>query len=161
MTRFGAQELLHKGLGWIANQSLCEDQREINNKNQWMGLILRVSQISMGRLLYTVHCLYWSTRFPTLPKNLEFVTDELRSWLLLSYQRPYLVLTGHWLHLVPVFSVCQGGLEAPCNNHGNCSDGILGSGKCVCQIGFRGTACELCLRGFYGPNCKRRSTGFL
>lgn len=50
--------------------------------------------------------------------------------------------------------VCQGGLEAPCNNHGNCSDGMLGSGKCVCQKGFRGTACELCLTGFYGPNCK-------
>uniref|UniRef100_A0A3Q3WJQ0 Uncharacterized protein n=1 Tax=Mola mola TaxID=94237 RepID=A0A3Q3WJQ0_MOLML len=49
--------------------------------------------------------------------------------------------------------VCPGGVEAPCNNHGNCSDGIRGSGSCICNHGFKGKACELCDSGFYGPKC--------
>ncbi|XP_069006635.1 stabilin-1 isoform X2 [Embiotoca jacksoni] len=49
--------------------------------------------------------------------------------------------------------VCPGGLEAPCGNHGNCSDGLLGSGACRCHAGFRGNACELCDSGHYGSNC--------
>lgn len=69
---------------------------------------------------------------------------------------PHFLPTVNWLDLVLVFSVCPGGLEAPCNNHGNCSDGLVGSGKCICQRGFKGVACELCLKGFYGPNCTGR-----
>lgn len=50
-------------------------------------------------------------------------------------------------------SACPGGVEAPCSFHGNCDDGIIGSGECHCQQGFRGDACELCVPKYYGPNC--------
>ncbi|XP_041639647.1 stabilin-1 isoform X2 [Cheilinus undulatus] len=49
--------------------------------------------------------------------------------------------------------VCPGGVEAPCGKHGDCNDGIQGSGSCRCHKGFRGKACDLCLPQYYGPNC--------
>ncbi|XP_034020839.1 stabilin-1 [Thalassophryne amazonica] len=49
--------------------------------------------------------------------------------------------------------VCSGGVAAPCGDHGDCDDGIAGSGLCRCHKGFRGTACQLCQTNFYGPNC--------
>ncbi|XP_076599998.1 stabilin-1 [Chaetodon auriga] len=49
--------------------------------------------------------------------------------------------------------VCPGGVEAPCGNHGVCDDDVRGSGRCTCNQGFRGKACELCATGYYGPNC--------
>ncbi|KAF3690257.1 Stabilin-1 Fasciclin, EGF-like, laminin-type [Channa argus] len=55
--------------------------------------------------------------------------------------------------------VCPGGVEAPCGNHGDCNDGLSGSGVCVCHKGFRGTACEHCAVGHYGPNCTACSCG--
>ncbi|XP_027134621.1 stabilin-1 isoform X2 [Larimichthys crocea] len=55
--------------------------------------------------------------------------------------------------------VCPGGLESPCSNHGNCDDGLTGSGRCRCYDGFKGRACELCLSGHYGPNCTACSCG--
>ncbi|XP_075689894.1 stabilin-1 isoform X2 [Rhinoderma darwinii] len=50
--------------------------------------------------------------------------------------------------------VCPGGLEAPCSNHGTCSDGMAKSGKCNCSSGFNGTACEICALNRYGSDCK-------
>ncbi|KAM9361358.1 stabilin-1 [Symphorus nematophorus] len=55
--------------------------------------------------------------------------------------------------------VCPGGVEAPCNFHGDCEDDVRGSGRCNCHKGFRGVACELCLSGNYGPNCTACSCG--
>ncbi|KAI3369756.1 hypothetical protein L3Q82_024579, partial [Scortum barcoo] len=55
--------------------------------------------------------------------------------------------------------VCPGGVEAPCGNHGDCDDGLHGSGRCRCHDGFRGHACELCVTGHYGPNCTACSCG--
>ncbi|KAK5871975.1 hypothetical protein PBY51_012712 [Eleginops maclovinus] len=55
--------------------------------------------------------------------------------------------------------VCPGGLEAPCGNHGDCDDGMRGSGRCKCHEGFVGTACELCVTDHYGPNCTACSCG--
>ncbi|XP_049894320.1 stabilin-1 [Epinephelus moara] len=55
--------------------------------------------------------------------------------------------------------VCPGGLEAPCGNHGDCDDGMRGSGKCTCHKGFRGVACELCFSGRFGSNCTVCSCG--
>uniref|UniRef100_A0A671XZ96 Stabilin 1 n=1 Tax=Sparus aurata TaxID=8175 RepID=A0A671XZ96_SPAAU len=55
--------------------------------------------------------------------------------------------------------VCPGGVEAPCSNHGDCEDGLRGSGRCRCHTGFRGAACELCSTGYYGPNCTVCSCG--
>ncbi|MCI4390248.1 hypothetical protein PGIGA_G00120430 [Pangasianodon gigas] len=49
--------------------------------------------------------------------------------------------------------VCPGGLEAPCGEHGDCDDGLYGTGKCICHTGFNGTACELCKKNHYGSNC--------
>ncbi|KAK0148702.1 Stabilin-1 [Merluccius polli] len=46
-----------------------------------------------------------------------------------------------------------GGLAAPCGNHGNCLDGRYGQGACVCNKGFRGSACELCEPHHHGNNC--------
>ncbi|XP_070693552.1 stabilin-1 [Pempheris klunzingeri] len=56
-------------------------------------------------------------------------------------------------------TVCPGGLEAPCGNHGNCDDGLRGSGTCMCHKGFKGKACEMCVTGHYGPNCTACSCG--
>ncbi|XP_047632182.1 stabilin-1 isoform X1 [Phacochoerus africanus] len=49
---------------------------------------------------------------------------------------------------------CPGGASSPCSNHGDCVDGMSGSGKCRCHLGFAGTACELCAPGAFGPLCQ-------
>lgn len=41
--------------------------------------------------------------------------------------------------------VCEGGSEFPCNNNGNCSDGVGGNGTCTCFPGYTGTSCQLCV----------------
>uniref|UniRef100_A0A4X1VIF4 Stabilin-1 n=1 Tax=Sus scrofa TaxID=9823 RepID=A0A4X1VIF4_PIG len=51
---------------------------------------------------------------------------------------------------------CPGGASSPCSNHGDCVDGMSGSGKCRCHLGFAGTACELCAPGAFGPLCQGR-----
>ncbi|CAL8336729.1 unnamed protein product [Merluccius merluccius] len=56
-------------------------------------------------------------------------------------------------HYGPTCQVCPGGLAAPCGNHGNCLDGRYGLGACVCNKGFRGSACELCEPHHHGNNC--------
>lgn len=53
----------------------------------------------------------------------------------------------------PCSSVCPGGVEAPCGNHGDCDDGVRGSGSCKCHKGFRGQSCDSCASGYYGNNC--------
>ncbi len=45
-----------------------------------------------------------------------------------------------------------------CSGHGNCDQGVTGSGACICQrdsaAGFwDGTVCDNCLRGYYGARC--------
>ncbi|KAK2861690.1 hypothetical protein Q5P01_001223 [Channa striata] len=55
--------------------------------------------------------------------------------------------------------VCPGGLESPCGKHGDCKDGLSGSGECICHKGFRGTDCKHCQSGYYGPNCTACSCG--
>ncbi|TSK13306.1 Stabilin-2 [Bagarius yarrelli] len=49
---------------------------------------------------------------------------------------------------------CPGGPGAPCSNHGQCDEGLLGNGTCTCNAGFQGVACELCTDGHFGPECK-------
>ncbi|XP_022098801.1 stabilin-2-like isoform X2 [Acanthaster planci] len=49
---------------------------------------------------------------------------------------------------------CPGGKRNPCSWHGECSQGIEGTGQCVCEEGFTGVACERCLPDRYGPNCE-------
>ncbi|KAK2489047.1 hypothetical protein MC885_021321 [Smutsia gigantea] len=48
---------------------------------------------------------------------------------------------------------CPGGRGGVCSGHGQCQDGLLGSGECRCHEGFHGTACEACELGRYGPHC--------
>nr|XP_023690960.1 stabilin-1-like [Paramormyrops kingsleyae] len=54
----------------------------------------------------------------------------------------------------PMCLKCPGKVEKWCSNHGKCLDGLHGSGKCECDEGFNGTACETCKPGRYGPDCK-------
>ncbi|KAM4741209.1 stabilin-1 [Anableps anableps] len=49
--------------------------------------------------------------------------------------------------------VCPGGVEDPCGSHGECNDGVTGSGACKCHKGFKGKSCDLCARSYYGTNC--------
>ncbi|XP_031424352.1 stabilin-1 [Clupea harengus] len=49
---------------------------------------------------------------------------------------------------------CPGKIDNWCYNNGKCEDGVLGSGECVCNEGFHGTACEACQPGRYGRDCK-------
>ncbi|XP_013870779.1 stabilin-1 [Austrofundulus limnaeus] len=55
--------------------------------------------------------------------------------------------------------VCPGGVEDPCGSHGDCDDGVTGSGLCRCHKGFKGKSCELCVSGYYGANCTACSCG--
>ncbi|XP_012590675.1 PREDICTED: stabilin-2 [Condylura cristata] len=48
---------------------------------------------------------------------------------------------------------CPGGPGTPCSNRGYCLDQYLGTGECICNTGFNGTACELCSPGRFGPDC--------
>ncbi|KAJ8400891.1 hypothetical protein AAFF_G00392450 [Aldrovandia affinis] len=49
---------------------------------------------------------------------------------------------------------CPGKIDNWCSNNGKCQDGVLGSGECLCNEGFHGTACEDCESGKYGKDCK-------
>ncbi|XP_028633881.1 stabilin-2 [Grammomys surdaster] len=58
---------------------------------------------------------------------------------------------GHW---GPDCMECPGGARAPCGGKGVCAEGMDGTGRCSCQAGFRGTACEACAaENVFGPNC--------
>ena len=39
-------------------------------------------------------------------------------------------------------AVCPGAAGAVCAGHGQCADGVAGSGRCACYVGFVGDACE-------------------
>ncbi|XP_061582556.1 stabilin-1 [Cololabis saira] len=56
--------------------------------------------------------------------------------------------------------VCPGGVEDPCGRHGDCDDGVRGSGSCKCHRGFQGTSCDSCAGGYYGDNCTSCSCTF-
>ncbi|XP_074554721.1 stabilin-2 [Halichoeres trimaculatus] len=54
----------------------------------------------------------------------------------------------------PDCSPCPGGHLTPCSGHGQCQDGIIGSGICVCNPNFGGSRCQYCTNSNkYGPNC--------
>ena len=40
-----------------------------------------------------------------------------------------------------------------CAAEGECDNGLLGTGLCVCNEGWGGVTCETCDDGFYGPSC--------
>ena len=45
-----------------------------------------------------------------------------------------------------------------CTAEGECDDGLLGTGLCVCNEGWGGLACETCDDGYYGPSCEACQT---
>lgn len=109
------------------------------------------------------HLAHWVWKRSTSRNTWNFfvVTTLTCRGTVSGMQREQLV----WSTVFPLFvdstlslcaSVCPGGLESPCSNHGNCDDGLTGSGRCRCYDGFKGRACELCLSGHYGPNCTGR-----
>jgi hypothetical protein len=56
---------------------------------------------------------------------------------------------------------CPGTACAPCNFHGNCSDGVNGLGTCTCSNNnvnghWTGEACNLCASSYYGFDCMER-----
>ncbi|XP_038544387.1 stabilin-2 isoform X2 [Canis lupus familiaris] len=58
---------------------------------------------------------------------------------------------GHW---GPNCMECPGGARSPCSGRGSCAEGMEGNGRCSCQDGFGGTACEACAHdNLFGPNC--------
>ena len=48
---------------------------------------------------------------------------------------------GHWG--LNCMTPCPGGAGSPCNGHGTCEQGRLGSGACVCAPGYVGSACGI------------------
>lgn len=48
-------------------------------------------------------------------------------------------------------SICPGGSDSPCNNHGKCTD----TGLCSCQWNWNGGSdCGTCTSGMLGPDCR-------
>ncbi|XP_034530059.1 stabilin-2 [Notolabrus celidotus] len=53
-------------------------------------------------------------------------------------------------------SPCPGGHQTPCSGHGQCLDGMTGSGLCACDQNFGGSRCQYCSSSNkHGPNCDR------
>ena len=49
---------------------------------------------------------------------------------------------------------CPGGAATPCNGHGQCLDGALGSGQCLCAAGYALADCgQACPVGAAGAEC--------
>ena len=53
---------------------------------------------------------------------------------------------------------CPGGACSPCAQHGTCSDGLAGTGQCMCHssaaLGYwRGNDCTACQAGYWGLGC--------
>ncbi|CAN9508355.1 unnamed protein product [Ophioblennius macclurei] len=56
----------------------------------------------------------------------------------------------------PQCTPCPGGFQTPCSGHGQCSEGIEGSGVCTCEDNFRGSRCQYCSSSNkYGPKCDK------
>ncbi|CAH1783893.1 unnamed protein product [Owenia fusiformis] len=55
---------------------------------------------------------------------------------------------------------CPGGFKTPCNNNGKCLEGMYsGNGTCMCDVNFRGAACQLCKKdNKFGKNCDQTCT---
>ncbi|KAM3927008.1 stabilin-2 [Leptodactylus fuscus] len=52
---------------------------------------------------------------------------------------------------------CPGGFTNPCSGNGECMDGIMGNGTCVCDEAFSGSTCQRCLdTDKYGPRCDKK-----
>ncbi|XP_059165578.1 stabilin-2-like [Physella acuta] len=55
----------------------------------------------------------------------------------------------------PTCKECPGGAEDPCSGHGNCSDGVDGTGVCACDSFYGGQDCSQC----QGPAFKCDTAG--
>ena len=60
-------------------------------------------------------------------------------------------LPGYWGS--ECTAVCPGALCDVCSGHGQCDDGVQGSGACACDARWAGVACSQCAPGQYGPGC--------
>lgn len=50
---------------------------------------------------------------------------------------------------------CPGGFSNPCYGKGNCSDGVQGSGACLCFPDYKGIACHICSNpNKHGEQCQ-------
>ncbi|XP_059735491.1 stabilin-1 isoform X1 [Bos taurus] len=50
---------------------------------------------------------------------------------------------------------CPGGFSNPCYGKGNCSDGVQGSGACLCFPDYKGIACHICSNpNKHGDQCQ-------
>ncbi|XP_066102033.1 stabilin-1 isoform X1 [Saccopteryx bilineata] len=55
----------------------------------------------------------------------------------------------------PDCAQCPGGFSNPCYGKGNCSDGILGNGACLCFPDYKGIACHICSNpNKHGEQCQ-------
>ncbi|KAM6176702.1 stabilin-1 isoform 2-T2 [Erethizon dorsatum] len=55
----------------------------------------------------------------------------------------------------PDCTQCPGGFSNPCYGKGNCSDGIQGSGACLCFPDYKGIACHICSNpNKHGDQCQ-------
>ena len=59
-------------------------------------------------------------------------------------------LAGHW---GPSCGPCPGGAAGPCSGHGQCADGVAGDGRCACDVGYGGSACERSCASHAGRVC--------
>eukprot|EP00759_Apiculatamorpha_spiralis_P057921 PhF_6_TR884/c1_g1_i1/m.1350 len=63
---------------------------------------------------------------------------------------------GYWGPLC--VQQCQGGACNQCFGHGVCSQGVNGTGLCVCSGNFGGIDCQSCKTLFYGRQCSSKCT---
>ncbi|XP_064604743.1 stabilin-2-like isoform X2 [Liolophura sinensis] len=54
---------------------------------------------------------------------------------------------------------CHGAFKQICSGHGRCMDGYSFDGKCICDKGFDGVACQVCSdKKMFGTNCSQECT---
>ncbi|XP_054473785.1 stabilin-1 [Anoplopoma fimbria] len=83
----------------------------------------------------------------------EMVLDGCQHICIKGFMQPQ-CCPQHW---GPLCLSCPSWSGKTCNFHGNCLDGDLGNGTCVCDDGFSGFACQECKnQNAFGENCDKK-----
>lgn len=67
-------------------------------------------------------------------------------------------LNFHFVIIFVILACPKDGEGIICSGKGVCNDGLQGSGACTCNTGITGSMCESCIdKDVYGENCEKSS----